>query len=114
MSLGSVTLDAVTARFEDLSTPDSFAFAFVCDLCGRRFATEPERFAHPGFVPPLAPGLRALLWDNQHREAFYRANREALFAFSLCAGCGRRVCDRCFCPSSGPGGDACRQCADNQ
>jgi hypothetical protein len=104
-------LEAITKKFTDLSTADSFAFCFYCDDCGREWRSATLAFSAEGFAQPMDAGVRSMLWNAQHEAAYERANREALFFFNRCPRCGRRVCDECFCASETEHTDVCAQCA---
>jgi hypothetical protein len=103
-------LEAITNKYTDLSTADSFAFRFYCDDCGREWQSAPIAFCCDGFAQPPEESVRSMLWNGQHEAAYERANREALFHFNLCPLCGRRVCDECFYVSDTEHTDVCKQC----
>ena len=89
-------LAPVTRQYKDLSTPDSFAFLFYCDRCGKEWQSDAYTFDTRGFEPPMDGMIRCMLWNQQHEEAYERANREAGIRFNHCQRCGCRVCDDCF------------------
>ena len=51
-----------------------------------------------------------MLWVQEHRIAFERANLEAQFHFNHCPVCGRWVCDDCFRPLGSDKRDLCCDC----
>jgi hypothetical protein len=104
-------LEAITSKFIDLSTADSFAFSFYCDDCGREWRSATLAFRCEGFSQPMEESVRSMLWNGQHEAAYERANREALFFFNRCPVCGRLVCDDCFHATETERTDMCRQCA---
>ncbi len=102
-------LAPVTRQFKDLSTPDSFAFLFHCDRCGKEWRSDTYKFNTRNFESPLDETVRGMLWNQQHEEAYERANREAGIRFNRCPCCGCRICDDClYLASSGE----CKDCAD--
>ena len=89
-------LAPVTRQYKDLSTLDSFAFVFYCDSCGKEWRSEFYAFDPKGFEPPIDEKILSMLWNQQHEEAYERANREAGARLFRCPACGRRVCDDCY------------------
>lgn len=83
-------------KYTDLSALDSFRFVFHCERCGAGVSSEKYGFNTEGFDQPLDESARALLWTEQHDNAYRRASGEAKFEFNLCPVCGRRVCGACF------------------
>ena len=58
---------------------------------------------------------RDILWAQERRIAFERANLEAQFHFNHCPVCGRWVCDDCFRPLGSDKRDLCCDCeADSE
>ena len=98
----------VTKKFTNLSTPDSYLFAFHCDRCNAEARSEQYIFNTEGFGQLNEP-IRTLLWNRQHDEAYERANSEAKFEFNICPVCGRRVCCQCFQDNPETGG-LCLDC----
>jgi hypothetical protein len=37
-----------------------------------------------------------MIWDSEHEDAYERANRESMLAFTRCADCERMVCEDCM------------------
>jgi len=89
-------LASVTKRFKNLSTPENFIFLFYCDRCGKEWQSDTYAFNPRGFEPPIDENIRSMLWNQQHEEAYERANREASVRFNRCQALGCRVCDDCF------------------
>jgi len=50
-----------------------------------------------------------LLWAQEHRTAFEKANLEAHWHFNNCPKCGKWVCNDCFYFT----GVICKKCAEN-
>lgn len=100
----------VTKKSADHSTPEEFSFGFFCDLCGKEWRSERFDFNPGAFVAPIDPSVYEMLWNEQHRAAYERANREASFAFNRCPECGRGVCKECFYLSVTGVSDVCKDC----
>jgi len=103
-------LSPVTKRYADHSTPEGYAFSFFCDKCGGERRSAWYAFNPGGFIPPIDPRVFQMLWNDQHKAAYERANREAFFAFNRCPACGRRVCMECFYLSETDMTDICKDC----
>ena len=103
-------LAPVTQQYRDLSTPESFAFVFYCDLCGQAWQSSVYAFDPRGFEPPMDEKIRCMLWNQQHEEAYERANREAGARLFRCPTCGCRVCDDCFRDAPPGEPDRCKDC----
>jgi len=104
------TLGPVTKRYADHSTPEGFAFSFFCDKCGEEKQSAWYAFNPGGFLPPIDPQVFQMLWNDQHKAAYERANHEAFFAFNRCPECERRVCTDCFYLSEMDVSDICKDC----
>lgn len=100
----------VTKRRVDHSTPEGFSFSFFCDRCGSEWQSARYDFNPGDFVPPIHPTVFQILWNEQHKAAYERANREGAFEFSRCPVCGRRVCKGCFYLSETGVSDICKDC----
>ena len=107
-------LDPITKRYADHSTPEGFAFSFFCDKCEKEQPSAWYAFNPGGFAPPIDPRVYQMLWTEQHKAAYERANREAFFAFNRCPRCGRRVCMECFYLSETDMTDICKDCLAEQ
>lgn len=105
-------LEPVTRQYKDLSTSDNFAFAFYCDRCGKEWQSEVYQLDLKGFEPPVDKRIRAMIWEQQHNEAYERANREAGARFNRCPTCGCRICDDCLYSTTLGNDDKCLDCAD--
>ena len=103
-----------TLNYTDLSTRDSFRFAFYCDHCGAGLLSELYQFNTEGLRLPPAGNARMLLWTRQHDAAYARAASEAQLYFNLCPVCGRWVCASCFYVSSGAVTDICLDCKEDK
>lgn len=102
-------LASITQQYKDLSTPDNFAFVFCCDRCDKEWQSEIYALNLRGFELPLNEKIRCMLWNQQHDEAYERANLEAISHFNRCPECSRMVCDNCFCILEE--WDLCKDCA---
>jgi hypothetical protein len=100
----------LTKKFIDCSEKDSFIFTFCCDRCGRELRSTPIPFSKGGFSKVEDDETLKLLWADEHRAAFERANLEVMFHFSHCDICGKWVCDECFYTSEDEYTDVCKDC----
>jgi len=107
-------LDPITKRYADHSTPEGFAFSFFCDKCEKEQPSAWYAFNPGGFAPPIDPRVYQMLWTEQHKAAYERANREAFFTFNRCPKCGRRVCMECFYLAETDMSDICKDCLAEQ
>jgi len=87
----------LTKQTSDYSDPERFLFGFFCDRCGKEWKSTVMPFSNGICSSMEKDEAVKLLWGNEHRAAFTEANLEAHFHFSCCSGCGRWVCDDCFC-----------------
>lgn len=101
-------LPSVTRQYHDKSTQEYFQFAFYCDRCGSVWTSETYPFSLGKDKPKTVAEKEArnILWKTEHDFAYERANIDALFQFSKCSKCKRRVCDKCFSEL----GDTCIDC----
>jgi len=51
-----------------------------------------------------------MMWNGQYKEAYERANLDAIYSFAYCPKCGRRVCMECYCRSETDAGEVCEEC----
>lgn len=91
-------LQAFTKKFTDHSTSEEFSFTFYCDLCETPWKSVPIKFSHGKRNSLLRRifGIKSSLWKEEHKDAFERANREAMLHFNRCTICKRWVCDNDF------------------
>ena len=89
-------LAPVTKHFKDLSTPESFQFVLYCDRCGKMWESDIYSFNLHGFELPMDERIHSMIWNQQHEEAYERANCEAGMWFNRCPSCGSRICDDCL------------------
>ena len=104
-------LPPVTKKYDDHSTDVYFQFGFHCDECGALWTSEQYPFSLRD-SPSASLGERRaheILWKAEHDAAYERANTEALFHFSKCPRCGKRLCDKCFSEF----GEMCLSCEKN-
>lgn len=101
---------AVTEKYADHSTVDAFSFSFYCDMCGKEYHSVRYALNAGGLPAPIDPAVYQMVWNDQHKAAFDRANLDASFVFSRCPLCGRRVCDACFYVSETGISDVCEDC----
>jgi hypothetical protein len=88
----------------------NFSFSFFCDRCGKEWRSDPVPFTKAGFAEVDHKETLSLLWNDEHKAAFERANLDAMFRFSQCPSCGRTVCDDCFHVSGEGVTDICLDC----
>ena len=100
----------VTKKCADRSTMEAFSFSFFCDMCGEEWRSARYDFNPGDFAVPLDPKVFQLLWNDQHKAACERANRDASFLFNRCPLCGRRVCKECFYLAETGVTDICKDC----
>ncbi len=104
-------LAPITRQFKDLSTPEKFAFVFYCDRCGSERKSPVYKFDLGGFEPPLDEKVRAMLWNQQHDDAYERANLDAAKYYMRCSVCGCRLCESCYEKSMFSDLGTCKECA---
>jgi hypothetical protein len=102
---------SLTGKVVDYSTKDNFSFGFLCDRCGKEWLSFPQPFELGDFKEVANEDARSLVWNEARRNAFERANVEAVFHFNNCPCCGRWVCDECFHTSEDEHTDICLDCA---
>lgn len=100
----------VTKRHADRSTMEGFAFSFFCDRCGKEWRSARYAVNLGNLATPIDPTVYQVLWNDQHKAAYERANRDASFEFNRCPACGRRVCTECFHLSEVGVSDICVDC----
>ena len=86
----------LTRKSIDRSNTEQFGFSFFCDRCGKEWKSQTLPFNNGHFTAIENEEARQLVWAQEHRAAFDRANLEAHFHFSHCADSGMWVCDECF------------------
>lgn len=91
-------LQAFTKKCTDESTAEEFIFTFYCDLCDKPWKSVPIPFSQSKQKDFLRSffGIKFSLWKGEHKDAFERANREAMFHFNRCIDCKSWVCDSDF------------------
>ncbi len=91
-------LPPITRNYDDRSTEEYFFFVFYCDECGKPWESEkyPFYLTNSPALSEAEKRAHKILWEAEHYSAYERANTEALFHFSRCQKCGRRLCDDCF------------------
>jgi hypothetical protein len=102
-----------TKTCTDCSEKDHFSFAFYCDRCGSAWRSTPVPFSKGGFTEVGDDETLKLLWADEHRAAFERANIEAMFHFNHCNVCGKWVCNDCFYTSEDDYTDVCKDCHED-
>jgi len=102
---------SLTKRTTDFSNAGSFSFSFYCDACGKEWKSPTFPFESGGFTAIGNEEARQLIWAQEHKTAFDKANLEAHFHFSFCTKCEKWVCDDCF-DLEGDGKEGnCKACA---
>ena len=99
----------LTKKTVDHSNKECYAFSFYCDRCGKVWRSEETSFEAANNFEIESSEACSLLWAQERRIAFERANLEAQFHFNHCPDCGRWVCDDCFRPL---GSEKCDLCCD--
>lgn len=103
-------LRPVTKRYTDRSTPKAFAFSFFCDQCGKEWRSTAQAFDPGVLESPTNLRVFRMLWNDQRRVEYEKANLEAICAFYYCPKCGRRVCMECFSRSEIDIAEICTDC----
>ena len=88
---------SITKRITEHSDWENFVFSFYCNRCGKEWRSNPIPFTSGGFTSIVHDETRKLIWAQEHRAAFDRANLEAHLQFNNCSLCNEWVCDDCFC-----------------
>lgn len=92
-------LKPVTKRYRDDSTMKQLRFTFYCDCCGKPIPTAPmdfeNGFSKKVFLTDEEREVRAILYADDHRYAYERANNEARLELNRCEICGEVVCEDC-------------------
>ena len=109
-------LKPVTKRFADNSTLTRFDFSFYCDCCGKELPpvviTSQFGFRKKLFLSREEREARAIIYANDHRKAYERANNEARHELNRCEKCGELVCEECTVYGAlESGGVCCKRCA---
>jgi len=104
----------LTKKSIDHSNTEQFVFSFFCDLCGDEWKSPAILFETGGFTVVEHEVTQQLIWEQEHRAAFDRANLQAHFHFSYCSGCGKWVCDECFDVEGSGKNGICRDCCKNK
>jgi len=86
----------LTKRTTDCSSMDSFSFIFYCDSCGSEWKSPSIPFESGGFAAIENGEVRQMIWAQEHRTAFERADLEAHFHFSYSTESGKWICDECY------------------
>ena len=86
----------LTRKSADHSNLKQFSFSFYCDHCGAEWKSSAIPFESGGFTAVDHEEARQLIWAQEHKTAFDRANLEAHFHFNHCPESGVWVCDGCF------------------
>jgi len=104
----------LTKRTTDHSDQKGFSFSFFCDRCGKEWVSRRVPFTQDGFTGVDHEKTRQLLWEQEHRAAFEKANLEAHFHFNNCPKCGRWICDDCFCVWGKKSDELCIDCGEKK
>jgi len=87
---------SLTKRTVDYSDPESFCFGFFCDFCEKEWKSQIFHFESGGFSAIENEIARQLIWAQEHKTAFEKANLEAHFHFSHNPATDEWLCDECF------------------
>ena len=88
----------LTRKSADHSDTEQFVFSFFCDNCGNEWKSPVIPFESGGFTVIDHEEVRQLMWAQEHKTAFDRANLEAHFHFNYCPESEIWVCDECYIP----------------
>ena len=110
-------LGPITKKYTDESSMKQFRFVFYCDCCGKPIPTKTyaynSAFAQKTFLSNDEKEARAIIYANEHREAYERANNEVRLNLNRCGMCGDMVCEDCSVYSNKLVGDIhCKKCAE--
>jgi len=100
----------LTKRTTDCSTLETFLVSFFYDSCGKEWKSLPVPFESGSFSAIEHEEARKIIWAQEHRIAFEKANLEAHFHFNQCPDCKNWVCDECFCMDRKENLGPCRNC----
>ena len=88
-------MSPLTRKSTDHSDLKQFSFSFFCDDCGAAWKSSAVPFESGGFTSVDHEEAKQLLWSQEHKAAFDRANLEAHFHFTHFPENGKWVCDDC-------------------
>lgn len=109
-------LKSITKKYSDESDMKLFQFTFYCDCCGKGIKATPlefhSMFSKKPFLTSDEREARAIIYANEHRQAYERANNEIMIELNRCEICSAVVCDDCayYLDELG-GGICCTKCA---
>ena len=73
-------LSPITKKYTDESSMKQFRFTFYCDCCGKPIPAQAydfnSAFAQKTFLSNDEKEARAIIYANEHRLAYERANNE--------------------------------------
>ena len=101
----------LTKRTTDLSNLETFSFSFFCDSCGKEWKSSPVPFDSGSCTVIEHEEARNIIWAQEHKIAFEKANLEAHFHFNCCPVCKSWVCDECFYMEGKENLGPCKNCA---
>jgi hypothetical protein len=99
-----------TLRTKDYSDKESFSFSFYCDRCALEWRSPTVPFTRGGLTEIENDEALQMVWLDEHRLAYEKANLDAQHHFNRCSYCGRKVCDHCFFHDEEDNGNRCRDC----
>jgi len=99
----------LTQKSTDYSGNEQFTFGFQCDICGKEWKSGSMPFETGCFTGIETNEALRLIWAQEHRTAYEKANLEAHWHFNNCPKCGKWVCDDCFDDVKGM---FCKECID--
>ena len=108
-------LSPITKKYTDDSSMKQFKFTFYCDCCGKPIFTQVydfnSAFVQKSFLSNDEKEARAIIYANEHREAYERANNEVRLNLNRCEICGEMICEDCSVYSDElRGGVCCMKC----
>lgn len=112
-------LRPVTKKYSDESSIRQFRFTFYCDCCGKAIPAPAMEFdsgfRKKTFLTNEEREARAIIYANEHRAAYERANNEIRLVLNRCERCGDLICEDCsvYDESLG-GGICCKKCREKE
>jgi hypothetical protein len=107
---GGFVASSLTKNTKDYSDGYGFSFSLFCDRCGKEWISPKFRFSGAESAQFERNNLKPLLWSEEHRAAFDRANLEGMRHFNYCEKRGEWLCDQCFYACGGDGSTLCNKC----
>jgi len=100
----------LTKKITDHSTLEVFSFSFFCDNCEKEWKSPSALFESGSLTSIEHEEARKIIWAQEHKIAFEKANLEAHFHFNCCPDCKSWVCDECFNTEEKENFGRCKKC----